>query len=179
MSADEPRTPIYLVMGDSVTTIEGVTFIAVRPMVVNPVGTEVITTIEEPPKGRPVQRSECVDGPRPCPFISCRLHLLTERVALLDDDEVLELLDEAPETCAQDVASRGESTMREVAHVMGLPLKSVFLAEVSAKRRVFQEQVMPEFPEHPEDPYVRYTLMGEDELAGVAALLRAREKSKR
>lgn len=27
---------------------------------------------------RPTKRSECVDGPRPCPWVSCRHHLLLE-----------------------------------------------------------------------------------------------------
>lgn len=44
----EKRHQRYLVMGDSVVTIEGVKFVAMRPFTCFPVGDTVVVTIEEP-----------------------------------------------------------------------------------------------------------------------------------
>ncbi len=41
------RTDIYMIMGDKVTTVEGVTFVALQPITVSPVGVPV-TTIDIP-----------------------------------------------------------------------------------------------------------------------------------
>lgn len=127
---------------------------------------------------RPRTRGDCENGPRPCPWISCRLHLATERITGLSDEHALELLESMGDTCAQDVASRGESTLQEISDALGLPLMTVADTEKRAKRKAQASTVMPEFPEHPEDPYVRYMLMGADELAEVTALLRKREREK-
>ena len=60
---------------------------------------------------KPTTRGECVDGPRPCPFASCRHHLAVDvspnfagslKVNFPDKDA-----DEIPETCSLDVADRG------------------------------------------------------------------------
>lgn len=58
---------------------------------------------------RPRTRGECVGGPRPCPWVSCRHHLALEITA----DGVRLMLPEDPddwhglETCSLDVADRG------------------------------------------------------------------------
>lgn len=58
---------------------------------------------------RPQTRSECLDGPRPCPWVSCRHHLALEVTA----DGVRLMLPEDPAdwtdlpTCALDVAAEG------------------------------------------------------------------------
>ena len=83
---------------------------------------------------RPTTRGECRSGPRPCPWIGCRYHLLIDvsstgalqlngprhggRPALLPSsagsevarvwtDDALELLEVMPHTCALDVAELG------------------------------------------------------------------------
>ena len=66
---------------------------------------------------RPLTRGDCVDGPRPCPFVSCSHHLY------LDVNEGsggvklnfphLEVW-EMPETCTLDLADRGGMTLDEV-----------------------------------------------------------------
>jgi hypothetical protein len=72
---------------------------------------------------RPKLRSECVDGPRPCLFVSCKHHLYldvnpqTGSVKLnFPDKEIWEL----EETCALDVADRGGITLEEVGTIMNL-----------------------------------------------------------
>lgn len=61
---------------------------------------------------RPQTRSECFDGPRPCPWVSCRHHLALE----VRDGEVILMLPADPTewadlpTCALDVAYQGGMT---------------------------------------------------------------------
>lgn len=50
---------------------------------------------------RPATRSECLKARRPCPWVSCRFHLLTE--AKGTEEEVAERIVAADRTCALDV----------------------------------------------------------------------------
>lgn len=77
---------------------------------------------------RPRHRSECVNGPRPCIFVSCKHHLFldvnprTGSVKLnFPDKELWEL----PETCSLDVADRGGITLEEVGEIMNLTRERV------------------------------------------------------
>lgn len=72
---------------------------------------------------RPTMRSECRNGPRPCPHVSCRFHLFldvnpeTGSIKLnFPGKEVWEL----ERTCALDVAERGGVTLEEVGQFMNL-----------------------------------------------------------
>lgn len=58
--------------------------------------------------GRPRTRGECIDGPRPCPWVSCRYHL-----------------EHPAESCALDVADRGPSTVRRIGKLLGMPQTTV------------------------------------------------------
>ena len=70
---------------------------------------------------RPRTRGDCIDGPRPCPWASCRFNL---RIEVKHDeirqnsatDEEGELL----ETCSLDVADRGPHGHREIGKFFGL-----------------------------------------------------------
>jgi hypothetical protein len=58
---------------------------------------------------RPRTRGDCIDGPRPCPWTSCREHaihgvLLGNGAASISDDDVVEMLAAMPATCTLDVA---------------------------------------------------------------------------
>ena len=64
---------------------------------------------------RPRTRGECLGGERPCPWLTCQHHLLAGPAATLDDERVLALLDELPDTCTLDVTDRGEQTLLSVA----------------------------------------------------------------
>lgn len=71
---------------------------------------------------RPKTRADCVEGPRPCPWMGCRYHLgldemasgsLRVNFAHLDVDEI-------PETCSLDRADRGVTTLNEIGVIMNL-----------------------------------------------------------
>ena len=77
---------------------------------------------------RPRTRAECVDGPRPCFFVSCKYNLYldvnprTGSVKLnFPDKELWEL----EHTCALDVADKGGITLEEVGSIMNLTRERV------------------------------------------------------
>jgi hypothetical protein len=77
---------------------------------------------------RPKSRADCVNGPRPCVFISCKYNLFvdvnprTGSVKLnFPDKEIWELKD----SCALDVADRGGVTLEEVGDIMNLTRERV------------------------------------------------------
>lgn len=77
---------------------------------------------------RPRTRGECVDGPRPCPWVSCRYHLYLEvnretgKIKLtfpgLEPHQMAE-------TCALDAADRGPLTLDEVGTMLNLTRERV------------------------------------------------------
>ena len=82
---------------------------------------------------RPKNRAECLDGPRPCPFVSCAHHLyldVSPRTGAIKlnfpDLEVWEMT----ETCALDVADRGGTTLEEVGAIMNLTRERIRQVEV-------------------------------------------------
>lgn len=82
----------------------------------------------------PETRGECVDGPRPCPFVSCAHHLYldvspkTGAIKLNYPD--LEPWDLA-QTCALDVADRGGATLEEVGILTNLTRERIRQVEVT------------------------------------------------
>ena len=134
----------------------------------------------------PATRSECVDGARPCPLVSCRYHLLldiaedgrlfvTREIDEGDADDIVEVLTAMPETCALDVAARG-MTLEEIAALMGMRRQSVDQVAQRALERIRAADHDWEEREHPEDFYIRYSNMGAAELAELAAELRRKGK---
>jgi Sigma-70, region 4 len=84
---------------------------------------------------KPRTRLECVEGPRPCPFVSCKHHLYLDVSARtgaiklnFPDLEVWEL----GESCALDVADRGGSTLEEAGAIMNLTRERIRQVEVQA-----------------------------------------------
>jgi len=84
---------------------------------------------------KPKMRSECVEGIRPCPFVSCKHHLYLDVSARtgaiklnFPDLEVWEMT----ETCALDVADRGGTTLEEVGAIMNLTRERIRQVEVKA-----------------------------------------------
>jgi hypothetical protein len=91
---------------------------------------------------RPRARSECVNGPRPCLFVSCKHHLFldvnpeTGSVKLnFPDKEVWEL----EETCALDIAERGGITLEEVGEILNLTRERIRQLEVDALKKMKDE----------------------------------------
>ena len=77
---------------------------------------------------RPKVRGDCVQGARPCPYVSCKYNLYvdvnprTGSVKMnFPDKELWELAD----TCALDVADRGGITLEEVGVIMNLTRERV------------------------------------------------------
>jgi Sigma-70, region 4 len=81
----------------------------------------------------PCVRADCVDGARPCPFVSCKHHLYLDVSARtgaikinFPDLDVWEM----SETCALDVADRGGTTLEEVGAIMNLTRERIRQVEV-------------------------------------------------
>jgi hypothetical protein len=82
---------------------------------------------------RPKFRKQCAEGPRPCPWVSCKFHLYldvnpeTGSIKLnFPDLEVWEMA----ETCALDVADRGGITLEEVGEILNLTRERIRQVEV-------------------------------------------------
>jgi hypothetical protein len=87
---------------------------------------------------RPRTRGECIDGPRPCPWVSCAHNLYLDVNAAggitlshpdLDPDEMRE-------SCALDVSDRGGATLDEVAEALGLTRQRAEQMEKVALRKL-------------------------------------------
>ena len=65
----------------------------------------------------PLTRGDCMDGPRPCPHVTCRHHLDVEKRHGVG-------VGENP-TCSLDVADIGEHTLEEVAEIFGMTRERV------------------------------------------------------
>lgn len=84
---------------------------------------------------RPGLRSECRNGPRPCPFVACRYHLYldvnprTGSIKLnFPDLEVWEL----PYSCALDIAELGGITLERAGEIMNLTRERIRQMEAAA-----------------------------------------------
>ncbi len=84
---------------------------------------------------KPRNRAECADGPRPCPYVSCKHHLyidVSPRTGAIKlnfpDIEVWEM----GESCALDVADRGGTTLEDVGAIMNLTRERIRQVEVKA-----------------------------------------------
>ena len=88
---------------------------------------------------RPHTRSECADGPRPCPHVSCRHHLYldvnpqTGTIKLnFPDLEVWELAF----SCALDVADLGGTAIELVSELMNVTRERIRQIEMQALTRL-------------------------------------------
>ncbi len=82
---------------------------------------------------RPKSRAECLDMPRPCPFVSCSHHLYLdvnpESGAIKLNFPHLDVWEMA-ETCSLDVADRGGVTLEEVGAILNLTRERIRQLEV-------------------------------------------------
>lgn len=89
---------------------------------------------------RPKYRSECIDDPRPCPWVGCRYHLFLD---VLDGGgikyrfgEDVSALEAMPDTCALDVAERGPLKLHELENVFNVSSNWVFVHGQSARAKI-------------------------------------------
>ena len=92
---------------------------------------------------RPMVRSECREGVRPCPFVACKHHLYldvnptTGSIKInFPDMEVWEM----SETCALDIAERGGLTLEEVGAIMNLTRERIRQVEVAGLEKLQAEE---------------------------------------
>lgn len=95
---------------------------------------EGLTLLDDMFHERPKTRADCVSGPRPCPFVSCKYHLYldvkeeTQSIKLnFPHLEVWEL----EHSCALDVSEQGGLTLEDVGHILNLTRERVRQVEVT------------------------------------------------
>jgi hypothetical protein len=82
---------------------------------------------------RPHTREECLNMPRPCPFVSCEHHLYLD---VNPDSGAIKLnfphleVWEMAETCSLDVADRGGITLEDVGAILNLTRERIRQVEV-------------------------------------------------
>ncbi len=77
---------------------------------------------------RPKKRSDCADGPRPCPWAGCEFNLLIEvdpRTGHLHMPFGTTDVDELPESCWLDVADRMGATLDQVGRALNVSRERV------------------------------------------------------
>ncbi len=83
---------------------------------------------------RPKSRSECAEGPRPCPFVSCKYHLCldvkNETQSIKLNFPHLEVW-EMESSCSLDVAEAGGLTLEEVGRIMNLTRERIRQVEAA------------------------------------------------
>jgi len=95
---------------------------------------------------RPRTWGECENGPRPCPWVGCRYHLVWEAIRRamkvpprkfpkLEDRDVIRHLSKMGDTCALDlVMKRGPYTLHQIGVMWGITRERVRQVEAMAKR---------------------------------------------
>jgi hypothetical protein len=90
---------------------------------------------------RPINRNECINGPRPCVFVSCRYNLfldvMEQRMKLYRKDP-----SEMIESCALDLADKHRGMgLEEVAYYMNLTRERVRQLITNAIRKIMRMKV--------------------------------------
>jgi hypothetical protein len=117
---------------------------------------ELQEIVREMEAARPRTRQDCVNGPRPCMFVSCKHHLYldvnpeTGSIKLnFPDKEIWEL----DETCALDVADKGGITLEEVGTIMNLTRERI--RQVETRGLVKLRTVTDDEPRTPPLPVIQ------------------------
>jgi hypothetical protein len=95
---------------------------------------------------RPRTRGDCVGGPRPCPWVSCRYHLAVDVKnggRFVRENFPGRGVDELAETCALDVADRGGETLERIGELLGVTRQFIEQTEARALR-VLARRLRPE-----------------------------------
>jgi hypothetical protein len=96
---------------------------------------------------RPVTRADCASVPRPCPFVSCRYNLYLD-VDARNGSIKLNFPDLEPDemtnSCALDVADRGQQRLEDVSPVMNVTRERVRQIEEQATKKLRRLPVVRE-----------------------------------
>ncbi|MEM7448889.1 MAG: sigma factor-like helix-turn-helix DNA-binding protein [Myxococcota bacterium] len=97
-----------------------------------------LRVIDEVNVPRSRTRGDCMDGPRPCPWVGCRHHLYLD--VKLNGSLLLNQPDLKPweleSSRSLDVAERGSHTLQEVADILSLSRERIRQIEARAMRRL-------------------------------------------
>ena len=91
---------------------------------------------------RPRTRADCENGPRPCPWVSCRHHVAldvnpkTNSVKMHKGVSEEDDLTGTAGTCALDIADEGPHRLEQVADVLGVTRERVRQIEAKALRKL-------------------------------------------
>lgn len=98
-----------------------------------------------PDADRPKTRADCASGPRPCPWVSCRHHLYLDVGAggSVKINHPGKEPDELAESCALDVADRGDLTLEQVGDVMNLTRERVRQIELAVAGTLRESELRP------------------------------------
>ncbi len=116
-----------------------------------PADPELRRLMAEAELARPRRRADCIGGPRPCPWLTCRFHLafdVTPAGGLKENFPGVALEDMA-ETCALDVADRGGITLEEVGSLFNLTRERIRQMETRALHSLAVRLEEPPCPASP------------------------------
>jgi hypothetical protein len=91
--------------------------------------------VPEPDHERPRTRADCVDGLRPCPYVSCRYHLyldVSSKTGALKLNFPDREVEDMSTSCALDVADAGDITLEVMSGLMNLTREGARQIENSA-----------------------------------------------
>lgn len=115
---------------------------------------EGIALVDDMDYRRPTDRADCVNGQRPCPFVSCKHHLYLDVNPNTGSIKInfpeLEVW-EMPHTCALDIAERGGITLEEVGSIMNLTRERIRQVEVTGLEKLQQEDFAQELGPNPNE----------------------------
>lgn len=89
---------------------------------------------------KPARREDCAQGPRPCPWVSCRYNLYLD----VREDGKLKLNfpdkepDEVAASCALDLAEDGPRTLDSIAALMGMSKERARQLEAAAFEKLYE-----------------------------------------
>ncbi|MDX6479491.1 MAG: hypothetical protein QOG85_1 [Gaiellaceae bacterium] len=108
-------------------------------------GRALYPTDEHEDVQRPVTRADCVDGVRPCPFVSCAHHLYLD-VSARTGAIKLNFPDLEPhelaESCSLDIADGGGATLERVGEIMNLTRERIRQVEAGGMAQMLASKEM-------------------------------------